>query len=181
MKKVFLKSCSLILSLVLLVNMLPMSVFAEEFREAAQSSKAEVNTQEAVTEEAAYIVEEIAERRTEYGKEFLLSNGLHMAALYPDAIHYETENGWEEIDNTLTAKADGRIANTAGRWKVSFPQKLTEKESVTIEKDGYTLSFYMAGELCQSVAEMPVVPAPPVDVATVSAEAAMQTDRNKRR
>lgn len=143
MYKPWLKICSIILVAALCINMLPMTVFAQEFREniSATEQAAPIEAEE------AYIVSEITEKRTEFSKEFQLSNGLRMAAVYADAVHYETENGWEDIDNTLVAKADGTYANTAGVWDVRFPSQLTKTKGITIEKDGYTLSFYMAGEL----------------------------------
>lgn len=145
MKNRFFSICSIVLVLVLLINMLPMSVFAEEYRDIFSAAPEE--TEESIDTSDVEIVEELSEKRTEYTKEFLLSNGLHMAVVYPDAVHYETSNGWAEIDNTLAAKTDGTYTNTAGVWNVAFPQQLTGAKSVTIEKDGYTLSFAMAGEL----------------------------------
>ena len=148
MKSKFLRLCSMVLVLVMLINMLPMSSFAEEYRESLAAAPEE--TVETVDTSDAQIVEEIIENRTEFSKEFLLGNGLHMAAVYPDAVHYETDDGWAEIDNTLVAKLDGTYTNTAGVWEVRFPQQLTGAKSVVIEKDGYTLSFAMAGELRSS-------------------------------
>ena len=155
MEKHFLKACSMLLVIVLLVNMLPMSVFAAKFQDSITDMETEALTAEPITEatqedlvpEDAYVVAELTENRTEFSKEFLLSNGLHMAMVYADAVHYETESGWEEIDNTLKANADGTYSNTAGPWDVTFPEQLGEDESITIEKDGYTLSFSMSGEL----------------------------------
>ena len=152
--KQFFRVCSIGLVLTMLINMLPMSVFAEDFQASLTDTEAttentavEETTTEEITPEDAYVVSEITENRTEYSKEFLLSNGLHMATVYADAVHYETENGWAEIDNTLKANADGTYSNTAGVWEVSFPNQLSQSESVIIEKDGYILSFTMSGEL----------------------------------
>ena len=147
MKKRFFSICSMFLILVMLLNMLPMSVFAEEFQETHADTEEATENEQVSEASEAYVVDEIIENRTEFSKEFLLSNGLHLAAVYPNAVHYETENGWEEIDNTLIAKTDGTLSNTAGIWDVSFPQQLSENESIIIEKDGYILSFFMAGEL----------------------------------
>ena len=126
--KRFYQTCSWILVIVLLINMLPMGVFAEEFLNAVADAAATVAPEE------VRVVDEIKENRTEFSKEFLLSSGLHMAVVYPDAVHFETENGWEEIDNTLVLREDGSLTNTAGVWDVTFPERLDE--SVTIEKDG---------------------------------------------
>ena len=163
MQKRLLKLCSWILTLALLINMLPMSIFAEAIQETAAT---EADPEDQSTEPAelseAYIVDEITEKRTAYSKEFLLSSGVHMAAVYPQAVHYETANGWEEIDNTLITHADGSLSNTAGVWDVRFPGQLTKEQSITIEKDGYTLSFFMAGELtAQPVIEAPLIPGIP--------------------
>ena len=143
-------SCiSLVLVFSLLANMLPFSILAENLQSSTTSSEAMAaqSVVEEIALEEAYVVVEITEKRTEYSKEFLLSNGLHMATVYADAVHYETASGWEEIDNTLKANADGTYSNTAGVWDVTFPEQLGEDESITIEKDGYTLSFFMSGEL----------------------------------
>ena len=155
MKKL-LSYISMALVISLLVNMLPMSVLAEKLQEItadteivtnATEENPEETTQEEIISEDAHVVAEIMENRTEFSKEFLLSNGLHMAMVYADAVHFETESGWEEIDNTLKTNADGSYSNTAGVWDVTFPDQLGEDESVIIEKDGYTLSFFMSGAL----------------------------------
>ena len=155
MKKL-LSYISMALVISLLVNMLPVSVLAEKLQEItadteivtnATEENPEETTQEEIISEDAHVVAEITEKRTEFSKEFLLSNGLHMAMVYADAVHFETESGWEEIDNTLKTNADGSYSNTAGVWNVTFPDQLGEDESIIIEKDGYTLSFFMSGEL----------------------------------
>ena len=137
MKKRILQFCSWILCAVMLVNMLPMGVFAEKFQ---QSITAGTQTTEQTADvQDAYVVEELPQGRTAYSKEYLLSNGVHMAAVYAEPVHYATGDGWEEIDNTLTARADGTIANTAGVWDVRFPQQLTRDAAITVEKDGHIL------------------------------------------
>ena len=153
MYRLWQRMCGSVLALIMLVNLLPMSTFAQDFQQylaenaevtgTAVSGETKVSSLEA---SPAKIVDEIVENRTEYSKEFLLSNGLHMAAVYADPVHYETADGWAEIDNTLKA-AGGVYRNTAGIWDVSFPQQLGGTNAVTITKDGYTLSFSMAGEL----------------------------------
>ena len=95
------------------------------------------------------VVEEDITKRGEYYKEFVLNNGLRMATLYPYAVHYEEDGQWEEIDNTLIADGD-HYTNTAGEWSVSFPKNMNTGKAVSIQKDGYTLQFYMTGELRSS-------------------------------
>ena len=148
----FIKMLSMFLAIVLLVNMLPLGIMAQELQSSATSnlSAAEADSvDDAGTADAepGEIIAEIPEKRTEYSKEFLLSTGLRMAVMYAEPVHYQTDKGWEDIDNTLQTGTDGTYTNTAGIWDVSFPQELSKDESITIQKDGYTLSFYMAGAL----------------------------------
>ena len=148
MKPKFMRPLSILMVLVILVNLLPMGVFAEEFRASLETdTEAVLRPSE---ETSTQIVGEVSAKRTQYTKEFLLSNGLHLAAVYPDAVHYQKDGSWEEIDNTLTLGKDGTYGNAAGVWNVRFPGQLSRENSVSIEKDGYTLSFAMAGELRSS-------------------------------
>ena len=125
-----------------------MSIFAQEYRESlTQSVQTGVSAEDSVDIADVQIVDEIPEKRTKYTKEFLLSNGLHLATVYADAVHYESEDGWKEIDNTLKLNKEGTYSNTAGVWDVRFPQSLTGEKAVAVTKDGYTLSFRMTGEL----------------------------------
>ncbi len=151
----FLRILSLVLIVSLLWNMLPVSVLGEELR-AAQikddtpavlnpSSTEEIRQLEEIT-----IIGELTDRRTENVKEYLLSNGNTLAAVYGSPVHYREAGLWKEIDNTLTVKADGTYANTAGVWNVSFPQTLSGASSIAITKDEYTLSFEIAGQIRQS-------------------------------
>ena len=146
-----------ILSLALLINLLPASALAADIpmEQAVVQHWVEDPPVDA-TEEATQpleIVSEDTSKRGEYYKEFVLNNGLRMASMYAEPVHYSEAGQWKEIDNTLKLSA-GAYTNTAGKWQVSFPQQLTKDKAVTITKDGYTLSFYMAGELYADTASL---------------------------
>ena len=149
----FMKFCSIVLTLALLINLLPMQVLGAELDSLQSGDKTSTNLfymSEMGDPGEASIVGEIVSERTEYSKEYLMSNGLNMIVVYPEAVHFEKGNTWEEIDNTLKTVGVGsnaRYTNTAGEWTVSFPQQLTSNKLVTISRDGYTLSFGLAGEL----------------------------------
>ena len=49
------------------------------------------------------VLQEITEKRDRYTKHFMLPEKGTAAAVYPEPVHYETESGWEEIDNRLEA------------------------------------------------------------------------------
>ena len=168
MKNRFIKLCSLLLVLALFVGMLPAEALAEVYG-SISTTPSDLTADSSAT---AQIVEEIKEKRTEYTKQFKMSNGLYVAAVYPDAVHYETEAGWAEIDNTLKVGTGSTYTNTAGVWTVSFPQQLSKSNNVTITKDGYTLSFAMAGELRQNNDHELMSEEGNLDTASLNAEAA---------
>ena len=139
MLKRFLQSLSTLLALVLLVHMLPIQTLADMHLDATDNVSP-------VTQENVAVVAEITEGRSEYIKEFLLSNGFHLATVYAEPVHYEKDGKWEDIDNTLTLSS-GAYKNTAGLWEVSFPQSFGSDQSISVTKDGYTLSFGMPQKL----------------------------------
>ena len=147
MDRRFMRICSLLLTVIMIFNMLPMHAMAEELKQGEMDTE---EVAQSVQQEDAQIVDEILEGRSEYIKEYQLSNGLHMAAVYDDAVHYEEDGQWKEIDNTLklsNTRSGNVYTNTAGLWQVSFPQSLTTRNGISITKDGYTLNFRMSGEL----------------------------------
>ena len=82
---------------------------------------------ETAAEENPEIVTELAEGRGRFQKEYLLSNGQRMLAVYPTAVHYEEDGEWKEIDNTLRREQCGSedvYRNTAGAWDVTLPASL---------------------------------------------------------
>ena len=153
---------SAILVFALLINLLPLNVLALDTSASATpsvSSSSEIVSDVPIVndtpltdeqETPVKVVGEDITRRSEYGKEFLLSNGLHLATVYPTPVHYKEDGKWEEIDNTLTTNnVNGQSVYSSGKglWRVDFPQQLTSSNDISITKDGYTVSFGMAGEM----------------------------------
>ena len=161
MSSKFMKFCSIVLMIALLINLLPMQILGAEVSSLFPNSKTSVENRFYKNQMGepgeATVVEEIVDARTQYSKEYLMSNGLNMVIVYPEAVHYEENNEWKEIDNTLKAVGVGTNAsytNTAGDWSVSFPQQLNSNKTVSISRAGHTLSFGLAGEL--TMQEYPV-------------------------
>ncbi len=141
---------SILLVIVLLINMLPAEAIAAELQTAqAETAQAQVAQQEEIPARQQ-IVDEVLSARTEYAKEFMLSSGMRLAVVYPEAVHYEKDGQWNEIDNTLTAELTDKgsiYRNTAGVWDVAFPQTMGQGSEIRITKDGYTLRFSLEGKL----------------------------------
>ena len=104
MKKPFLKTLSLVLTLALIINMLPLHVFASDEEEASISNPF-VDVAEEPT--PAEIVGEETSLRSEMEKHFRLSDGSYIAVSYGMPVHYQDTAGvWQDIDNSLTLSAD---------------------------------------------------------------------------
>ena len=159
MKSTVMKVCSWILTLVMLINMLPAHVLALDvsgtFSESSAAAPADdlpVETMPATTIDRndASILHEIVDKRTEFSKEYKLANGLHMTVMYPEAVHYQADGQWEDVNSTLKmvgTRDSAVFTNTADAWQVMLPQTLSQDTDVSITADGYTISFRMAGEL----------------------------------
>ena len=154
MKSRFLKACSMVIIMALMIQLLPLQAIALEAStgttvlpvETITTPNEQISTEEITFEEPATILGEVTAKRTEFSKEYQLSNGLSLAVVYPEAVHYQKDGQWKDIDTTLTAK-DGIYTTTASPMHVSFPQQLSKSNTITVELNGYTVSFGMAGEL----------------------------------
>ena len=145
------KFLAFFLAIALSLTLIPAQVLAIEIdqrKESLQIERAEAASAEPAQD--AEIVSEIPSGRDAYQKEFLLSNGQRMLAVYPTAVHYQENGQWEEIDNTLRAeRQNGNTVyrNTAGAWDVALPAQMDARQAVSVEQDGYRLSFRFAGSL----------------------------------
>ncbi len=71
-----------------------------------------------------------------------------MAIVSAAPIHYETADGWEDIDNTLIeeTKITGNIyKNKKNDFTVTIPQEFTSSKNLKIEKDDFSVSFELEG------------------------------------
>ena len=91
----FVKFCSVILTVALLINLLPMQVLGEEFKtllaQTENVSSDVVYDNELEVSSDATIIGESVDKRTEFSKEFRLSNGMNMIVVYPEAVHFEKD------------------------------------------------------------------------------------------
>ena len=145
------KFLAFFLAIALSLTLIPAQVLAIEIdqrKESLQIERAEAASAEPAQD--AEIVSEVPSGRDAYQKEFLLSNGQRMLAVYSTAVHYQENGQWEEIDNTLRAERQNGSTvyrNTAGAWDVALPAQMDAQQAVSVEQDGYRLSFRFAGSL----------------------------------
>lgn len=86
MKNIGFKILTLVLSILIIVQALPMSTFAQELLDTEPYN-------DTVTQEAT-IVAENESLRSENTKHFRMSDGTYTAAIYQEPVHYEKDGEW---------------------------------------------------------------------------------------
>ena len=123
-------------------------VFAEEVTEITETTEATSGTADTTeveengkTEEDEILYED-TNRRDEYTKYFVMSNGLNKAVKYAQPIHYKENGEWIDIDNTLEYNQEtDKYENQANSFKVNFDEKINSEELFSIENKGYVMSW----------------------------------------
>ena len=158
-RKILKKAISSVLAILLAFELIPVQAYAAVTPEESTEPEMTVSaydisegdfSNEKIIADDPELTEEIADRRDKFQKEFMMENGMFLAAVYPMAVHYENNGEWDEIDNTLklTDTEQGKAyRNTAGMWDVYLPAKLDGTNSITTVHNGYELSFSLTGEL----------------------------------
>lgn len=68
------------------------------------------------------------------------SDGTYTAVMTETPLHYFNAGVWEEINNAMILDGDF-YTNTDNLFNVSLPESINSTESLTVENDGYELSF----------------------------------------
>ena len=86
------------------------------------------------------IVEELTGRRDGNTKHYRLKDGSVMAVMYSEPVHKEENGRFVDIDNTLV-EGQSDYANLNGVYDVRFAKKAKNNKMVTLNIDGYEISF----------------------------------------
>ncbi|MBE6946360.1 MAG: RHS repeat protein, partial [Ruminococcaceae bacterium] len=140
---------SLLLTLTLVVQLLPLDVFAAEISETTTTEEQPISTAVEVSEAVSpTVVGEVEELRTEDGKQFRMSDGSYMAVSYGMPVHFQGATGeWTDIDNTLvnTTTTDGAAAlvSTNGSASASFAGTLSAGQVFSAAYGAQNISMSM--------------------------------------
>lgn len=142
--KTFCKVLSVFLAVLFVIEILPLQVMAEEFTDAvAEKQFIEDfvnNPTDAEKGAEAEILYEVEEKRDEHTKVYKKSNGTYTAVITEEPLHYLDEGVWKEINNSMIL--NGSIyTNLNNLFNVELPKNIDEDKELTVEKDGYELSF----------------------------------------
>lgn len=142
----------MLLTLALLLQLLPASIFATQTGSAAPSGDVALSgeSQEALAQpthaDPAEITCEVESLRGETSKQFRMSDGSFTAIQYDTAVHYADEDGhWLDIDNTLqpmtTFSGDSFYAASNGEDTKAFASDLANGSLFTAADGDRTLEL----------------------------------------
>lgn len=118
--KVITKLIAIILSILVVVQVAPMSTFAETIEtESEKFEESGYSTEVSQEEEDPIVIGEDVDRRDSSNtKYFKMSDGTIKAAVYKDPVLYQDSAGkWQEIDNTLETSDD---ENDEIQWRTTI-------------------------------------------------------------
>lgn len=78
--------------------------------------------------------------RTETEKYFRKIDGTYEVAMYADAVHYQKDGKWENIDNSLNDLGD-ELENKANKFSVKFPKSLDDNKQIKMSYDKYQIDW----------------------------------------
>ena len=148
--KLGLGTLSVFLSILMIVYLIPLSVYAElaptiEGNENTTTppEQTEQITNEPITADAMF---ELTDRREQSVKHFRLSDGSIVAAQYASPVHEQDENGeWQDIDNTLGDSGNEYATPNA---RVKFAKKITGNQNLFTLHDGkYKITMSLDGAI----------------------------------
>ncbi len=114
----------------------------------AASTNNEVSTSAQATQskdKAPKIISEVKDKREENTKVFLKDDMSYEAEVYPQAVHYNDNGTWKDIDNSLVQQKDENnqdvLANKANSFSVKFAKNLNSNKLVNISQGKYSISW----------------------------------------
>ena len=146
---------SLLLVVVLVVQIVPLQVLAEEIdtKDDFESINSVNNPEleEEVELKQSTIVGEVSEKREENVKHFFNSDGSYTAVQYSQAVHYKQPGSdeWKDIDNTLSLKAsrvngesEKSYVPESSPLDVELADNYAVAKPVTYRINGYEISWH---------------------------------------
>jgi RHS repeat-associated protein len=88
------------------------------------------------------LVGEVESMRTECTKTFQRVDGTFVMALYNEAVHYQKDGKWEDIDNTLAFdESDSSYKNRNNAFEVKFPDSLDGNKKFKLSMGDYEVTW----------------------------------------
>ena len=159
------KALAVFLVLVLMMQLFPLSVFADDTAGSVQvdvTQTAEASPEDASAAESqqqsAYVVGEMPGLRSQSEKHFRMNDGSFVAVDYGAPVHFSADGGetWEDIDNTLALSRDDAELYVAknGDSVRGFAASLHDGQLFTVSNGDYSLRMGLASDADNADREM---------------------------
>lgn len=87
---------------------------------------------------------EDASLRTENEKIFRKVDGTYEIAIYNEAVHYEENGSWKDIDNSLSFDFESDCyLNKANKFTIKFPKTLDDNKQIKLSMGNYSIDWKM--------------------------------------
>lgn len=94
------------------------------------------------------LISEDTDKREENIKHFIRQDKAIEAVIYPYPVHYQKNGEWTDIDNRLELARDASgkavYRNKEGSYEVRLAADSSSDQLVTIQKDGYSVSWKLS-------------------------------------
>ncbi|MBE6717364.1 MAG: hypothetical protein E7573_10650 [Ruminococcaceae bacterium] len=144
--KTLMKTLSIFLSLLLVLQAIPLSASAMEIFSDAEYNQNKVTNEINEKNQKPYVLCEDTSKRQENVKHFKMSDGTYQAAVYGYPVHFSENGAWKDIDNTIkinnSAKKENQkyVADISG-VEFSFPDKINSGDKIRVKKNGHEILF----------------------------------------
>ena len=148
---------TVVLAIWMLIVSIPLTVFADLLNITVRPEMDEI----------VYVLAEDNTKRTEFEKHYYCSDGTFVAVTYPEAVHYQNEQGeWVDVDMRLASdNAAQAYESQSGNFKTTFSKPGTKSDAsvmsagaisanvpaVNMQSGDYSLSWSLTGTKPMSV------------------------------
>jgi len=130
-KRISLRFISFLLSLVILLGGFPVSAVS-------------LGTIDNTADASECLTEDIS-LRDKFTKHYIDTDGSRYAVVFPEQVHYQKNDEWLEVDNSLILDTKGeRYVSENEIFKADFSKYSNDSQLVSIEEGGYKLSWSIA-------------------------------------
>lgn len=109
-------------------------------------SSPEVKAEKAAATAAATMSEEFIDKRTEFIKQFTMSDGSYTAVTYSMPVHYKKGGKWKEINTTLVKSGKKKYKTKATGLSIQVSKQANKKSLVSMKRGKTGLSIALKGK-----------------------------------
>lgn len=133
MKKTYKKLISIILTITIFLQSIPIIISAKSI-----SGFSPIIKEENPTSEEVFIVNEDISLRQKYSKHFYMSDKTYLVATYDSPVHYLQNGQWVDIDNSFDEEIDDDekavLKNKTNAFEIKFSKKAKKNKLVSVKK-----------------------------------------------